>query len=268
MTAARRRNERNADKRSSTALWHGILILSCNPSKSYFSSSLFSLESPSVPICDTISCSIIATIIFGFLFYSLTVMAALVSPACPLQTPISMILCILRINGKIIFSFYPFLVWVQIEEVLRPTVILASRYLHQLITRRLLERSEGVAVAVKQLRCSHWHAWEVQFIMKHVFGPLLSQVLAYQRIGGRDSRRYRWELANVDDPLSLTQWGTLALQQIRLDGRLSGMRCKSSQHERTFYYYQELHVLTKHSHWQSCGWPSEPSVYRLPPPER
>ncbi|KAG2081678.1 hypothetical protein BD769DRAFT_1547496, partial [Suillus cothurnatus] len=77
-------------------------------------------------------------IIFGFLFYSLTVMAALVSPACPLQTPISMILCILRIN-----------------EVLRPTVILASRYLHQLITRRLLERSEGVAVAVKQLRCSH-----------------------------------------------------------------------------------------------------------------
>ncbi|KAG2739167.1 hypothetical protein P692DRAFT_20756500 [Suillus brevipes Sb2] len=45
---------------------------------------------------------IIATTGFGFLFYSLTVMACLISPSCPFQTPISTILRMLRIDGKII----------------------------------------------------------------------------------------------------------------------------------------------------------------------
>jgi hypothetical protein len=49
----------------------------------------------------TVAWVIIATTIFGFLFYSLTVMAALVSPACPFQTPISTILRMLHIDSKI-----------------------------------------------------------------------------------------------------------------------------------------------------------------------
>ncbi|KAG2064727.1 hypothetical protein BDR04DRAFT_232070 [Suillus decipiens] len=40
----------------------------------------------------TIAWVIIATTVFGFLFYSLTVLAALVSPACPFQTPVSTVL--------------------------------------------------------------------------------------------------------------------------------------------------------------------------------
>jgi hypothetical protein len=47
---------------------------------------------------------IIATTVFGFLFYSLTVMACLISPACPFQTPISMIFRMLGIDSKIILS--------------------------------------------------------------------------------------------------------------------------------------------------------------------
>ncbi|KAG1750100.1 hypothetical protein EDB19DRAFT_1904356 [Suillus lakei] len=46
----------------------------------------------------TIAYVIIATTVFRFLFYSLTVMAALVSPACPFQTPIS---TMLRIDSEI-----------------------------------------------------------------------------------------------------------------------------------------------------------------------
>ncbi|KAG1767626.1 hypothetical protein EDD22DRAFT_285485 [Suillus occidentalis] len=45
---------------------------------------------------------IIATTVFGFLFYSLTVMACLISPSCPFQTPISTILRMLKIDSKII----------------------------------------------------------------------------------------------------------------------------------------------------------------------
>ncbi|KAG2092490.1 uncharacterized protein F5147DRAFT_585905 [Suillus discolor] len=49
-----------------------------------------------------IALMIISTTIFGFLFYSLTVMACLISPSCPFQTPTSMILCMLGIDSKII----------------------------------------------------------------------------------------------------------------------------------------------------------------------
>jgi hypothetical protein len=56
----------------------------------------------------TIAWVIIVTTVFGFLFYSLTVMAALVSPACPFQTPISTILRMLRVDSKIIFKFCAF----------------------------------------------------------------------------------------------------------------------------------------------------------------
>ncbi|KAG2752959.1 hypothetical protein P692DRAFT_201894524 [Suillus brevipes Sb2] len=41
---------------------------------------------------------IIATTVFGYMFYSLTVMAALVSPACPFQTPISTVLRMMRMD--------------------------------------------------------------------------------------------------------------------------------------------------------------------------
>jgi hypothetical protein len=51
----------------------------------------------------TIAWVIIATTVFGFMFYSLTVMAALVSPACPFQTPISTILRMMRVDSKLIF---------------------------------------------------------------------------------------------------------------------------------------------------------------------
>jgi hypothetical protein len=49
----------------------------------------------------TIAWVIIATTVFGFMFYSLTVMAALVSPACPFQTPISTILRMVRFDSKL-----------------------------------------------------------------------------------------------------------------------------------------------------------------------
>jgi hypothetical protein len=86
----------------------------------------------------TIAWVIIATTVFGFLFYSLTVMAALVSPACPFQTPISTMLRMLRIDSKIIFKFCAFPVLIRIAEVLRPVVIVivAFRYLKQLAHRR------------------------------------------------------------------------------------------------------------------------------------
>ncbi|KAG1785817.1 uncharacterized protein HD556DRAFT_1279221 [Suillus plorans] len=45
---------------------------------------------------------IIGTTVFGFLFYSLTVMACLISPACPFQTLVSTILQVLRVDSKII----------------------------------------------------------------------------------------------------------------------------------------------------------------------
>jgi hypothetical protein len=54
----------------------------------------------------TIAWVIIATTVFGFMFYSLTVMAALVSPACPFQTPISTILRMMRVDSKLIFEFW------------------------------------------------------------------------------------------------------------------------------------------------------------------
>ncbi|KAG2054225.1 hypothetical protein BDR06DRAFT_884423 [Suillus hirtellus] len=45
---------------------------------------------------------LIGTTVFGFLFYSLTVMACLISPTCPFQTPISSLLHVLRIDSRII----------------------------------------------------------------------------------------------------------------------------------------------------------------------
>ncbi|KAG1815877.1 hypothetical protein EV424DRAFT_1325151 [Suillus variegatus] len=45
---------------------------------------------------------VIGTTVFGFLFYSLTIMACLMSTACPFQTPISTILRVLRVDSKLI----------------------------------------------------------------------------------------------------------------------------------------------------------------------
>ncbi|KAG2047169.1 hypothetical protein BDR06DRAFT_121441 [Suillus hirtellus] len=52
---------------------------------------------------------IIATTVFGFLFYSLTVMACLKSPACPFQTPTSTMLRMLRIDRvlRLVFTLFP-----------------------------------------------------------------------------------------------------------------------------------------------------------------
>jgi hypothetical protein len=44
---------------------------------------------------------IIATTAFGFLFYLLTVMARLISPACPFQMPTFTVLRMLHKNSKI-----------------------------------------------------------------------------------------------------------------------------------------------------------------------
>ncbi|KAG2157155.1 hypothetical protein DEU56DRAFT_763287, partial [Suillus clintonianus] len=46
----------------------------------------------------TIAWVIVAATVFGFLFYSLTVMASLVSPSCPFQTPVTSMLRMLRID--------------------------------------------------------------------------------------------------------------------------------------------------------------------------
>ncbi|KAG1798901.1 uncharacterized protein HD556DRAFT_159701 [Suillus plorans] len=48
---------------------------------------------------------IIGTTVFGFLFYSLTVMACLISTACPFQTPTSTILYVLRIDRFLHLAF-------------------------------------------------------------------------------------------------------------------------------------------------------------------
>jgi hypothetical protein len=45
---------------------------------------------------------IIAITVSGFLFYSLTVMTCLISPACPFQTPMSTVLRMWGIDSKII----------------------------------------------------------------------------------------------------------------------------------------------------------------------
>ncbi|KAG2057900.1 hypothetical protein BDR06DRAFT_877095 [Suillus hirtellus] len=55
MAVAHKRNEQSTDKRSSTALSLGILMLSCNPFRSCFRCPFFSLGSPSAPICGTSS---------------------------------------------------------------------------------------------------------------------------------------------------------------------------------------------------------------------
>ncbi|KAG2046850.1 hypothetical protein BDR06DRAFT_1034345, partial [Suillus hirtellus] len=47
---------------------------------------------------------LISTTVFGFLFYSLTVMACLISPACPFQTPMSTVLRMMRVDSRIILS--------------------------------------------------------------------------------------------------------------------------------------------------------------------
>ncbi|KAG1718184.1 hypothetical protein EDB19DRAFT_1863147, partial [Suillus lakei] len=50
---------------------------------------------------------IIATTVFGFLFYSLTVMACLISPSCPFQTPTSMVLRMLHVDRVLLLIFKP-----------------------------------------------------------------------------------------------------------------------------------------------------------------
>jgi hypothetical protein len=83
----------------------------------------------------TIAWVIIATTVFGFMFYSLTVMAALVSPACPFQTPISTILRMMRIDSELIFQVLVVISGLsQIVGLLRPLVKLVFPYVQKSIT--------------------------------------------------------------------------------------------------------------------------------------
>ncbi|KAG1759488.1 hypothetical protein EDD22DRAFT_140332 [Suillus occidentalis] len=50
---------------------------------------------------------VISTTVFGFLFYSLIVMACLISPSCPFQTPTSTILLMLRIDKVLLLIYKP-----------------------------------------------------------------------------------------------------------------------------------------------------------------
>ncbi|KAG1834898.1 hypothetical protein EV424DRAFT_532044 [Suillus variegatus] len=96
----------------------------------------------------SIACVIIATTVFGFLFYSL-MMACLISPACPFQTPTSTMLRMLRIDRvlRLVFkrtsSYFQQLTkslhgWTRLSAVYRGPVraigAFAQRSLQQLIT--------------------------------------------------------------------------------------------------------------------------------------
>jgi hypothetical protein len=99
------RAKRRQDKFDGIVAWHFDAVVQSFPVLLQISLLLFgiALSANLWSQQHTIAWVIIATTVFGFLFYSLTVMAALVSPACPFQTPVSTILRIMRINSKLVF---------------------------------------------------------------------------------------------------------------------------------------------------------------------
>jgi hypothetical protein len=101
------RGKRRQEKFDGLKTWHFDAVVQSFPVLLQISLLLFGIalsanmwyERPSI------AWVIIAITVFGFLFYSLTVMACLISPACPFQTPTStvlpMVLRMLRKNSKI-----------------------------------------------------------------------------------------------------------------------------------------------------------------------
>ncbi|KAG1867663.1 hypothetical protein F4604DRAFT_1584976 [Suillus subluteus] len=104
------RMKRRQEKFDDIVMWYFDAVVQSFPILLQFSLFLFGIALGANMWSQqyTIAWVIIATTVFGFLFYSLTVMAALVSPACPFQTPISTMLRMLCIDSEIIFKFYPF----------------------------------------------------------------------------------------------------------------------------------------------------------------
>ncbi|KAG2036023.1 hypothetical protein BDR03DRAFT_867146 [Suillus americanus] len=99
------RGKRRQEKFDGLVTWYFDAVLQSFPVLLQFSLLLFGIALGAHIWCEqpSIAWVIIATTVFGFLFYSLTVMACLVSPACPFQTPISTILHMLHMDSKIVF---------------------------------------------------------------------------------------------------------------------------------------------------------------------
>ncbi|KAG2073812.1 hypothetical protein BDR04DRAFT_1009760 [Suillus decipiens] len=104
------RGKRRQEKFDGIVTWHFDAVLQSFPILLQFSLFLFGIALSANMWYEqhTIAWVIIATTVFGFLFYSLMVMAALVSPACPFQTPVSTILRMFHFHSEIIYKFYLF----------------------------------------------------------------------------------------------------------------------------------------------------------------
>ncbi|KAG1812583.1 uncharacterized protein BJ212DRAFT_1301551 [Suillus subaureus] len=128
------RGKRRQEKFDGIVTWYFDAVVQSFPILLQFSLFLFGIALGANMWYEqyTVAWVIIAATVFGFLFYSLTVMAALVSPACPFQTPISTILRILRVDGKIILKFCSFqseskLQSSYVQLLFRPSSILSNR---------------------------------------------------------------------------------------------------------------------------------------------
>jgi hypothetical protein len=125
------RGKRRQEKFDGLVTWYFDAVVQSFPVLLQFSLLLFGIALGAHMWCEqpSIAWVIIATTVFGFLFYSLTVMACLISPACPFQTPISTILRMLRV-----------------DSVLRLVFKRVSCYFQQLTTsvHSVLERMLGI----------------------------------------------------------------------------------------------------------------------------
>ncbi|KAG2146358.1 hypothetical protein DEU56DRAFT_853453, partial [Suillus clintonianus] len=103
------RGSRRQDKFDGLMAWYFIAVVQSFPVLLQISLLLFgiALSANLWTQQSSIAWVIIATTAFGFLFYSLTVMACLISPSCPFQTPISTILRLLRVDRVLLLIFKP-----------------------------------------------------------------------------------------------------------------------------------------------------------------
>ncbi|KAG1851448.1 hypothetical protein DFJ58DRAFT_661599, partial [Suillus subalutaceus] len=98
------RGKRRQEKFDGLITWYFDAVVQSFPVLLQISLLLFGIALGARMWCEqpSIAWVIIATTVFGFLFYSLTVMACLISPACPFQTPVSTVLRMLGMHSKII----------------------------------------------------------------------------------------------------------------------------------------------------------------------
>ncbi|KAG2032633.1 hypothetical protein BDR03DRAFT_873633 [Suillus americanus] len=98
------RGKRRQEKFDGLITWYFDAVVQSFPVLLQISLLLFGIALGAHMWCEqpSIAWVIIATTVFGFLFYSLTVMACLISPACPFQTPMSTVLRMLGMHSKII----------------------------------------------------------------------------------------------------------------------------------------------------------------------